>query len=173
MRRFLVWGVFLGFALVLMGGVAWADDDDGNDNCKQIKVKVGTAFYPDPAACPESDWPTGDMAGCIETAVRGILKGTWLYYFPVDGNFFLELDPSAGHPGFAAFVAFSVFKTEKGELWTRDATILDVDHLDGFQFFTQASVIVGGTEKYDGATGELGYVGDEFSGIIRGEVCTP
>ena len=64
--------------------------------------------------------------------------------------------------------------TNKGELWTRDSWIIDLEVFvtSGFDFYTQTSEIIGGTGVYEGATGRLGFVGGEVAGgIFKGEIC--
>ena len=167
MRKFSVLGVFLVLGLFLMGSIALGGD------CKKIKANVGTAFYPELADCPATLWPSVEIGGCIDTPIYGNLKGNWVYYWPVVGNFFDEGDLNNDHPGFTIFASFSVFKTKKGALWTRDSTIIDSAHATFLDFFVQTSFIVGGTGIYEGATGQLGYIGNESAGIISGEVCMP
>ena len=140
-------------------------------NCRDIHANAGAIVdYYDASDCPDQEWL---YDGCLLAPVNGTLNGDWWYYF-YGWNAVYVLDPIPGHPGFESGWAFSAFVTNKGELWTRDSWIADLEDTDDYGFVSQVSVIIGGTGVYEGATGRLGWVGTDASGVGRfvGHICT-
>lgn len=140
-------------------------------DCKKAFVNVGAIVdYYDAPDCPYQDWL---YDGCLASPVTGTLNGVWWLYF-YGWNVVEVYDPIPGHPGFWSGWNFSAIYTNKGELWTRDTWSVDVEDSDDFGFAAQVSVITGGTGVYEGATGRLGWIGTDASGVgsFVGHICT-
>ena len=153
--------------LSLAASPAMANDE----KCKQVFASFGKSTYiMDIADCDVFIGRPGVYEKCVEAPIQGTLNGSWVFYDPGD-NLFTHFDLADLHPGFGAAWGFSAFKTEHGELWTRDTWVADFGGLPYF-YFSQVSWVFGGTGIYEGATGHLGLIGDDDEGIIRGEVCT-
>jgi hypothetical protein len=167
MQRTLLSHALLVVVLCLVAGAAIAGD------CKPIRAHAGTATYF--AAC---DYDGTTYEGCIEVPIRGTLNGTWIFYYTLNNSVDLpELPedpwPGAGSSGWG----LGVSKTNKGKVFAQEAW---VSHWDlappvvDYYIFSGNSLITGGTRHWKGATGWLGFVGDEANGgVIRGEICTP
>jgi hypothetical protein len=164
--------------------------------CKPIRGQVGASVY-----LPPCEYQGVEYEFCIETPVKGTLNGVWRYYGPLgnDGtsscqewqpplttsafdSLVVELNachiagPQPGYSGMAAGWALDVFVTEEGELWAQDAYVFHYDTwFVGEEFvFSTTSYITGGTGKFEGVTGWLGFVGSEVEGgIIFGKYCKP
>ena len=140
-------------------------------NCKDIHANVGAIVdgY-DASDCPDQEWL---YDGCLLYSVKGTLNGDWWFYL-YGWNAVEVLDPIEGHPGFWSGWSFSAFVTNKGELWTRDTWTADLEDTEFFDFSSQVSVIIGGTGVYEGATGRLGWIGLDATGVGRlvGHICT-
>lgn len=132
--------------------------------CKAVSVNVGLTTWnwePTPGEC---SFQGVDYVFCGYAPVNGTLNGTWWLYSP-DWDNFIEVP----HTGFWAGWLIGSVHTQKGELWTRDSFIFDpVD----FYLSAENATAVGGTGKYEGATGGFVFLGTDDSGIIRGEICT-
>ena len=140
-------------------------------NCRDIHANAGVIVdYYVASDCPDQEWL---YDACLLAPVNGTLNGDWWYYM-YGWNAVEVLDPIPGHPGFESGWAFSAFVTNKGELWTRDSWIADLEDTDDYGFISQVLVIIGGTGEYEGATGRLGWTGTDASGVGRlvGHICT-
>jgi len=127
-----------------------------------------------------------DFEFCIDTPLRGTLRGTWHYYGPadngvdwppldVDGN--PEFDPDP-YSALLAGWALDVIETRRGMIWAQDNYVFNLNVMGneaGFPFVAISS-ITGGTGHYDGAWGWFGTIADDaggWRGFMRGEICTP
>jgi len=82
-------------------------------------------------------------------------------------------EPLPDYPGMWSGWSLAVMKTNRGELWAQEAFVFHFDALTsdfGFPFSSTMS-ITGGTGAYEGATGWIGVIANDFGGIMRGQVC--
>lgn len=161
---------FLVFTLCLAVSSAIAGE------CKKINAKIGPATYLD--EFDECSYDGVDYLWCIDTQVTGNLRGTWHFLSkPADNFFDLTVTEDLGIPGWGLWVVWgvSVFETRKGDIITQDNAILNFNvYFTPFGGLSGMTAIVGGTGKYEGATGWLGYVITEAEGgVLNGVVCTP
>lgn len=131
--------------------------------CKVIKTTLDGSTFP----CGESP---GGL--CAEGTIwSGILRGTKLAVYTAAA-------PSAGlpevePPSVLSYSAEAVFTTDQGELHLDQLGVLDPFR----QVFTELNRVVGGTGRFDQASGDLfisGTVsldGTEFESDITGSVC--
>lgn len=154
------------FALCLTVTSATAGD------CKKIIARVGVATYLD-----ECFYEGEEYLWCIDTPVTGNLRGTWHYLSRPADNFFPLIVPDVlGIPGWELWVGWSlsVFETRKGDIITQENEILNLAVFDSYGALSGMAYIIGGTGKYEGATGWIGVVATEADGgVLRGVVCTP
>ncbi len=109
---------------------------------------------------------------CSDGTIRsGILKGTKLAVYAAAA-------PSAGLPGVESplvlsYTADAVFTTDQGELHLSQLGVVDPFR----QVFTELNRVVGGTGRFDQASGDLFISGTTsiggmfFESVITGEVC--
>jgi len=140
-------------------------------DCKKISAGAGASnFY---EGC---SYDGEDYLWCIDTPVTGNLKGTWRFMSRPDWNAFeLTVEDILGIGSWDLWVVWSlgVFETNEGDILTQETDLLNVDAYFNYGALSTMSYIIGGTGKYEGATGWLGYVGTETGGgVLRGEVCT-
>ncbi len=163
---------FMVFALCLVVSSATAGD------CKKIFARIGPATYLDES--DECSYDGEDYLWCIDTSVAGNLRGTWHFLSkPADNFFDLAVPEVLGIPGWDLWVVWglSVFETRKGDIITQDNAILNLGLYTNPEWggaLSGITSIVGGTGRYAGATGWLGYVITEAEGgVLRGVVCKP
>ena len=165
MRRVSAVAVIVVMCLCVAGNQALATDPV----CKPVIANYGVLNYVEAPSC---DFQGVAYPFCAWARISGNLVGTWFFYFPSLDNFVEVTDPMPGHPGFAAGWGVGTYETPRGELWTRDTWVADAADFPTFAFVTQTQFIVGGTGAYENATGHLALLGDDFGGVLRGEVCT-
>ena len=165
MQRTLLSPALLVVVLCLVAGAAIAGE------CKPIRAHAGTATYFD-----DCEYDGTTYLGCVETPIRGTLNGTWVFYYTADNTVDLP-DLPLDWSGVSSGWGLGVYKTNKGKVFAQEAW---VSHWDlappvvDYYIFSGNSLITGGTRHWMGATGWLGFVGDEANGgVIRGEICTP
>ena len=164
-KQLFVWSFLL--ALCLAASSATAGE------CKKIIAGVGASNY-----YVDCSYNGEDYFHCIDTPVTGNLKGTWRWYSnPEDPNFVeLTVPDVLGIGSWDLWVVWSlsVIETHKGDIRSQGADLLNVDAYFTYGALSNTSYIIGGTGKYEGATGWLGVVATETEGgVLRGEVCTP
>ena len=154
--------------LISVASVAVADD------CKKIFARVD--YGPFVEGCK---YDGVEYYWCSDSRVRGNLKGTWHLYTSPEFNCFENTVPNGvlGIDGWDVWSCWnlSVFETKHGELITQGNDYVNLESYFTNGSFASTFFVIGGTGKYEGATGWLGNVGDEVSGkgILRGEICTP
>jgi len=141
-------------------------------DCKKIIAGVGASnFY---EGC---SYNGEDYLWCIDTPVTGNLKGTWRFMSRPDWNAFeLTVEDILGIGSWDLWVVWSlgVFETNDGDILTQETDLLNVDAYFNYGAVSIMTYIIGGTGKYEGATGWLGAVATETEGgVLRGKVCTP
>lgn len=149
-------------ACLLLGLLA--DSQPGHaTECKVITTRLnGSTFF-----CEES--PGGLCADGVIWS--GILKGTKLAVYTAEG-------PSAGLPDVEppwvlSYAADAVFTTDQGELHLDQLGVLDPLR----QVFTELSRVVGGTGRFEDATGDLfisgttSIDGSAFESDVTGTLC--
>jgi hypothetical protein len=160
--------VFVGL-LVLILCLAASSATAGD--CKKIIAVVGATTF-----LNECSYGGEDYIWCAEMPVTGNLRGTWHFYGRPDFNGFdLTVPDVLGIPGWNLWVVWSisVFETRKGDIITEENEILNHDVYFTHGALSSMAVVIGGTGKYDGATGWLGAVLTEGEGgVLRGEICT-
>ncbi len=110
---------------------------------------------------------------CLENPVRGSLSGTWRYYGSPETWWESEVTPGAlGESwGFAGTSALAVIETRRGILYGQDTLVWHAEAGDEGVGYVR---LVGGTGRYEGATGWLGYIAETLeSATILGRICTP
>jgi len=155
---------FVVVLICLTTGLAVAGD------CKPIRVQVGAAVY-----LPPCEYLGADYEYCIETPVVGTLNGVWRFYGPA-GNWVDVPAPMPRYSGLAGGWGLDVFVTTEGELYSQNAYVWHYDTWSVAQDFVYSSTsyITGGTGKFEGVTGWLGFVGTEGAGgIMFGQYCKP
>ena len=166
-KQWFVW--FLLLALCLASSNATAG------GCKKITGSVGASYYY--VGC---SYDGMEYLHCLDTPVKGQLKGTWRFLSNPDWNV-VELtvpgdpdDLGIGSWDLWVVWALGVFETKKGDIITQETDMLNLDIYMDYGALSTMSHIIGGTGKYEGATGWLGGVITETEGgVLRGEVCTP
>ncbi len=162
--------MFVAFLVVV---VCLATSTATAGECKKVIAKIGQATYLD-----ECSYDGVDYLWCIDTPVKGNLRGTWHYLASPEDNFW-ELtvpDGALGIPSWTLQTVWnlSVFETRKGDIITQDNEILNLDVFPAYGALSGMAFVIGGTGNYVGATGWLGYVVTEADGgELRGEICTP
>ena len=156
-----------GKSLCLLGlsllGLLFGSQTGQASECKVINTSLDGATFP----CAES--PGGLCAD--GTIWSGILKGTKLAVYTAAA-------PSAGLPDVEppfvlSYAAEAVFTTDQGELHLDQLGVLDPFR----QVFTELGRVVGGTGRFDQASGDLfisgtmGLDGTSFESEVTGTVC--
>lgn len=156
---------FIGFSLAL----AFAAEAIASE-CKQVHAQITTSLTTEGCTSPVGLCTTGKVEGN-----RG-LDGTTS--FTADS---LAAGPATALNAAATFSYSGILKitTEKGTLTTRDTGIIDssTGAAPG-GFFSSFDVVIGGTGRFEGATGRLFIGGETISGqlvtrVITGEICLP
>ena len=166
MKWTLVWSFLLTLCLAVPSA--------GADDCKKIIAGAGpTDFY---MGC---SYNGEDYLWCLDSPITGNLKGTWRFMSKPEDNFVEEIIPpdddlGIGSWGVWVVWAHGVFETHKGDIVTQETDLLNVDTYFNYGARTSMANIIGGTGKFEGATGWIGIVMTETEGgVIRGMVCTP
>jgi len=118
---------------------------------------------------------------CSDSRVRGNFRGTWHLYANPDFNCFVNtVEGDQLGTDIEDWVIWScwnlaVFETKHGDLITQGNDYVNEDSYFTYGAFSSTLAVIDGTGKYEGATGWLGGIGNEFTGqgILRGEICTP
>jgi len=163
-KQLFVWSFLLALCLVASSATA--------GECKKIIANFGaSSFY---EGC---SYDGEDYLWCLDTPVKGNLLGTWHFMSKPDWNAFeLTVPDVLGIGSWDLWVvwALGVFETKKGDIITQETDTINLDAYFDYGALTAMTYIIGGTGKYEGATGWLGLVGTETEGgVLRGEVCTP
>lgn len=163
--------LLFGWSLLLLLCLAASSASAGE--CKKIIAGIGASIL-----LEECSYDGEDYLWCIDTPVTGNLKGTWHFYSrPYDNGFYdLQVPDVLGIPGWDLWVVWelNVFETKKGDIIAQGNDLLNVDAYFDYGALSSMSYIIGGTGKYEGATGWLGAVATETEGgVLRGKVCTP
>lgn len=139
-----------------------------NDNCYKINAKLAGAF----AIPPDCPSPVG-LCSHGRIIGGGILNGT-------SQGTVLSVAPSAGFPeslvppSTISVVEDAVITTRHGTLTLREVGISDTENGEIIGLLN----VVGGTERFEGATGVLTFRGKftdptNFEGDLTGEICLP
>ena len=156
-----------GKSIYLLGwillGLLFAGQTSQASECKIIKTTLDGSLFP----CAESP---GGL--CADGTIRsGILKGSKLAVYTAAA-------PSAGLPEtefplVLSYTADAVFTTDQGELHLSQLGVIDPFR----RVFTELNRVVGGTGRFDQASGDLfisgttNIDGTEFESDITGTLC--
>ena len=168
MRKLLLM-VFVVTTLCLVSSGAVADE------CKQVFARGGGGdFY---SGC---SYDGVEYLWCADIPMQGNLRGTWHIYSSPEWNGWETLtvpDDALGIDGWDVwgFWNLSVFETKHGELLTQGNDFLNLNAYFTYGVFSSTFFVIDGKGEFEGATGWLGGVGNELTGlgILWGEVCTP
>jgi hypothetical protein len=174
---------FLFFLLLVVALSLTATVGVAGEKCKSVRAHFGVGVYLGPDECPPYDGPATPNVplACVVTPVAGTLNGTWILYWPTPDNSIVETPAELngaiwrGGKQLFAFYALGVFDTRRGKVFTE---IAEVTHSDSFSLpalaFADFEIVIGGTRKYEGATGWIAAFGDEADGgPMGGQICTP
>jgi hypothetical protein len=130
------------------------------EKCKRVNIvhqEIGP-FIADPAECNGYDF-------CGSAEVDGTPNGTYTYF----GNW---ADSAPVGPDALGFWNDAVLETAHGDLMIEERGIVHLGTSDGFAIHSR---IVGGTGKYEGATGWMASFGNLEGDFARiaGEICPP
>lgn len=127
-----------------------------------IPVTIGSADFESVLSGPEN---CNGYDSCGFSVVRGTLNGTFAEYsYDADA---VQVDATT-----YSFAADAVFETNHGELFLEERSIVNFAAPDGIAVVAN---ILGGTGRYEGATGWL-VIFANFEGTLSrwaGEVCWP
>ena len=167
-------------ALSLAADVAAADE-----KCRRVRARVLEGVFYEPGECPvpydgpAKPDPTVEL-GCYVQPVVGMIRGTWIYYFPSPDNCVrpmpFEESGAVWGEGWELWAcwALSTYQSKRGNLYTET---LEGTHSAAFSFsslpYVDLGIVIGGTGRYEGATGWLGGAFDDDGGPLTGRVCTP
>lgn len=151
------------------------------EKCQKVVIHVGAV---ESGQCPPYDGPfpvPSDVPeGCIVMPVVGTLNGTWiLYYWYSDQNpeyNMLVAKPPIWGSGndVVVFYQLGVWKTKRGTIYSETS---EVSHGSAIwqqpQPYAHFDHIIGGTGRFEGATGWISGAGDNDGALFGGRICTP
>ena len=158
-------------AVVVLFGVA---SSATAQDCRPVFARVGVATYLDGPCYYNGE----EYVFCVDTPLKGMLRGTWHFLSKPAWNIFeLEVpDGTLGIPGWDLWVGWSlsVIETHQGDIIMQENEILNLDAYFNYGAISGMANIIGGTGRYEGATGWIGVVFTESQGgVLRGMVCSP
>jgi len=169
MQRTLISHALLIVVLCLVAGAAFGGE------CKKIQARysIDEIFF-------ECTYDSFAYQYCVDAQVQGNLRGIWHVYGAPAFNGWPTLtvpNDALGIPGWDAggFWNLSVIETKHGELFMRGNDWVNWGAYSAYGAYSSTFFVIGGTGKFEGATGWLGGGGDEVTlkGVFFGEVCTP
>ena len=142
------------------------------EQCQPINARVGASTYLDPCTYQGTDY-----LFCIDAPIMGTINGIWHYYGEGDQ---VEGLPDPPYSSLWAGWALDVIETTRGTIYAQDNWMWNLSAIDsgykaGLPMVT-ISIITGGTDHYEGASGWIGMILDDqgaWRGFMRGEICTP